>query len=76
MPRAAKKPNAELGARMKEARIAAGLTIAQAATKARLKYSTYHSYESGERAPVAADLPRVARCLGTTVGALFGEAAS
>ena len=60
------------GARLREARERAGLTIPTAAKRMGVARSTFYSWESDERAP--RNLVRLVGVVGTTVAELFGEA--
>jgi len=63
-----------LGRRMAALRAAQGLSQAELAQALRLKQTTYSGYESGARRLPLDKLPEVCRALGTTPGALTGEA--
>lgn len=60
--------------RLREARLAAGLTQEQLARLAGIPAGTYRPIESGHRAGNLRTLSRIARALGRTVDELFAPA--
>lgn len=63
-----------LGYQIKNTRVQQGLTQYELAEKLGLSSkSTVSMWESGERTPSAAMLPRIAKALGCTIDALFSD---
>ena len=61
--------------RIRKLRIRAGLTQAQLAVACRVHKTAVSHWETGDSAPRANSLTRVARALGVSVSELYGEAA-
>jgi DNA-binding XRE family transcriptional regulator len=64
-----------LGERVRELRLAAGLTQEEAANRARLDGKHWQAIEAGATNPTVATLIGIARALGVGVGRLFGDGA-
>ncbi len=62
--------------KIREKRIAAGLTQIQLAEKVGVNQSAVAQWECGRAAPKAELLPKLAEILGCTIDALFGREAS
>lgn len=62
-----------LGARLASARIAAGLTQAQAAQAAGIPYRSVQCWEQGTRSPRVDKLPALAKVYGVTLDALLRD---
>lgn len=61
----------EMGARIRELRIAAGISQAAAARHAGIHYVTWQRYESGERNPSSRRIADIARAVDAPVGAIY-----
>jgi transcriptional regulator with XRE-family HTH domain len=70
-----KKPPTPLARRFRAARLAAGLTLDQAAEKAGVSYHSLQKIESRGQVPLLVTGVRLARAYGVTAEALAGEEA-
>ena len=69
-----RRHQSEFGARLREARERAGLSIEELASKMSVGLSTAYCWEAGKRMP--RNLLKLARTVRTSVGALYGERAA
>ena len=63
----------QLANRLKEAREAVGITMAEAARRLNLSKIGYCRYEYGDRTPSAQTIEVIAQCFGTSVDYLLGN---